>query len=153
MAITIYMKTEKMPTTTKLSSTGWAIIDTTINQPLRFQRKSTVNKSSLYHTAPQDFTRLYLHIEGASEPSGDGSILETDFNATGSQTDTEYSATGSPAWIKSFTSTTSFFDFDQNFGQSVTKWNIYYISKYANKTDSPYIRFYFYKRNNSNVYT
>lgn len=138
-----------MPTTTKLSSTGWLIIDTTINQDTLRTQYPQANHSRQYRWVTPNLNRIYCHVEAPTEPAGDGSILTSDFDAVGSQTDTEYSGNG---FIKYFTSEAGFFDSDQDFGETETKWIIYYVSKYANSTEgySPWIRFHFYKRDINN---
>ncbi|MEA2036136.1 MAG: hypothetical protein U9O94_01405 [Nanoarchaeota archaeon] len=155
MAITTYFKTEKMPTSSKLSATGWLWITSTINQPNYINSIPTATKGKQYIIDTPGELDIYCHIESATEPAGDGKISTSDFNALGSQTDTEYSATGDPVWIKSFTSDTGIFTSNQDFGATETRWLISYQSKYANKTAGqiPFIKFYFYKRNASNADT
>ena len=81
---------------------------------------------------------IYLHIEEPTEPAGDGSVLKEVFD----DSETEYSGLGQ---IKFFTSEAGFFTKNQDLSDT---WTINFNCKYANKTSgyAPYIRFYFYKR-------
>uniref|UniRef100_A0A6H1ZNZ2 Uncharacterized protein n=1 Tax=viral metagenome TaxID=1070528 RepID=A0A6H1ZNZ2_9ZZZZ len=91
-------------------------------------------------------TNIYLHQEAPTEPSGDGSILLTTFN----DIETEYSGTG---YLKSFTSETGIFDFDQDLGANAEDlWTIHFNAKTIDVPvgETAFIRFEFYKRDSSN---
>lgn len=72
--------------------------------------------------ASQGATNIYCHIEAAPEPASDGTITSGSFDAS----ETEYS--GGSGVIKGFTSSGSFFLYDQPLAVG-EDWTIYYNAK------------------------
>jgi hypothetical protein len=145
MALTVYFKTEKAATTTKFGNAGYLWVDTSIGStPVLSQQYGPCGSVKFSNIADATH-RFYLHIHEPTEPAGDGAIVTDVF--TGSET--EYSGLG---FIKYFTSEAGIFSANTNFSEHECVWTISYMAKYANATAgySPYIRFYFYKRDTSN---
>jgi len=145
MAYVGYTKTEK---NAGAKWNGWLWLETYINvTPERtIRRLSTGSTQYIYDwTTVQN---IYCHQNAAPEPVSDGHILTSVFD----DAETEYS--GSAGYIKSFTSSTGFFTFDQDLSLQPS-WTCYYNAKNTGVTAPAvgHFRLYVYKRNSSNVDT
>jgi len=147
MAATLNLRTDQPPT--KLYPDGHTKVMTSINQAavpsfIRSGSGSLKNQS----IAPLS-TSIYLHAAAPTEPAGDGSVNTTDFTGLSA---TLYSVAAGN-YIKSFTSEAGFFTSDIDFSVHEVKWNLTYSAYYTGTPTAgytPYIRFYFYKRDSSN---
>lgn len=142
MAYVGYFKTEM---NVGAKSNGWLWLETYINQ-------TPTRTTKILYTGSQHFERnwgatqnIYCHQNAAPEPVTDGHILTSTFD----DAETEYS--GSAGYIKSFTSSSGFFAFDQDLAIHPT-WIAHFNAKNAGLTPG-YIgnfKLEVYKRNTSN---
>lgn len=144
MPYTGYFKTEK---NTGAKWNGWLWLVTCINQiPGRTSRRMSTGSEHFIWKWPTQ--NIYCHQDAPTEPSGDGQILTSTFD----DAETEYS--GAAGYIKSFTSETGFFSFNQDFSLHPA-WTAYFTVKHSGLAPN-YIGYFdleIYKRDASNVDT
>lgn len=147
MAYTGYFKTEK---NSGAKTNGWLWLATYINQtPARTERRqATGSNHYIWDWSGASPLNIYCHQNAAPEPVSDGHILTSIFD----DSETEYS--GGVGYIKSFTSSSGIFTFNQNFALH-PNWTMYFTAKNSGVTPgyTGYFKAEVYKRNASNVDT
>lgn len=142
MAYLGYTKTEK---NAGAKWNGWLWLSTYINQnPIRTMRRQASGSQHFIREWPTD-TKTYCHQDAAPEPVADGHVKTAIFD----DAETEYS--GAAGYIKSFTSSSGIFTFNQDLSIQ-PQWTAYFTAKNTGLTSGyvGHFKLEVYKRNASN---